>query len=112
MNRKKKSSVRLLSAITDKRKGRPKLDKDAPQEVKRLRMLQFESFDLAKKASERIQQVASECDCVNVVIREEGNMDDPELLGLAKQVRVFAGDAWFLIHERRQEEGWYKKLGS
>jgi hypothetical protein len=41
------------------------------------------------------------------VIRAEGNMDDPKLLGIDNKVKVFAGAAWTTIHERRQEEGWY-----
>jgi hypothetical protein len=43
---------------------------------------------------------------LNVVIRAEANMDDPVLLMIPK-VKVFAGTAWALIHDRRIADGWY-----
>lgn len=37
-------------------------------------------------------------------MKQEGSMEDPELVKFGK---VFAGAAWALIHERREQEGWY-----
>lgn len=68
----------------------------------------FESFKTAKAASETIAESCNGCDQVNVVIKAEGNMEDPELLGIDPKVAVFAGEAWHLIHTRRQEDGWYE----
>ena len=67
----------------------------------------FESFKAAKDAAESILESCNGCDQVNIVIKAEGNMEDPELLGIDAKVAVFAGEAWHLIHTRRQEEGWY-----
>lgn len=68
----------------------------------------FDSFAAAKSSAEDIRQQCSGCDQLNVVIRAEGNMDDEEILGLDPKVRVYAGAAWTLIHERRQSDGWYQ----
>lgn len=35
-------------------------------------------------------------------------MDDTDLLGIHTKVKVYAGEAWTLIHERRKEDGWYE----
>ena len=42
------------------------------------------------------------------MIRAEGNMEDPELLAIGN-VKVFAGTAWALIHDRRVADGWYNE---
>jgi hypothetical protein len=76
--------------------------------IKKYNLVFFDSFIDAKADSERIRELALTCEQLNVVIREEGNMDDPDLLGLSPQVKVFAGKAWALIHERRVLEGWYE----
>lgn len=67
----------------------------------------FDSFLDAKKQREAIQAASFKCDQLNVVIKAEGDMDDPELLGIDQKVKVFAGAAWALIHERRMNDGWY-----
>ncbi|MBP6218297.1 MAG: hypothetical protein KA436_06905 [Oligoflexales bacterium] len=69
--------------------------------------LQFDTFQQAKQAIPELIANCENCDQLNVVIREEGNMDDPELLGSHPKVKVYAGAAWTLIHERRQTDGWY-----
>ncbi len=66
----------------------------------------YESFAAAKADKEAITARAKEVDQFNLVIRAEGNMDDPELLALGP-IKIFAGSAWTLIHERRIQDGWY-----
>mgnify|MGYP001272504585 CR=1 FL=1 len=77
---------------------------------KKYTLVFFESFKEAKLAKEKIVESCSGCDQLNLVIREEGNMDDPELLSLNPKIKVFAGDAWALIHLRRKDEHWYDEL--
>jgi hypothetical protein len=67
----------------------------------------FDSFLDAKKQREAIQAASVKCDQLNVVIKAEGDMDDPDLLSIDQKVKVFAGAAWTLIHERRMNDGWY-----
>ena len=73
---------------------------------KRYGVVFFESFPAAKEQPEDLLDKAKECDQLNIVIRAEGDMDDAELLQYGK---VFAGAAWYLIHERRVTEGWYEE---
>lgn len=75
--------------------------------LKRAQVIFFDSFAAAKRDKERIRTVCQDCEQMNVVVREEGNMDDEELLAVDPKVKVFAGEAWHLIHTRRQEDGWY-----
>ena len=67
----------------------------------------FETFSEAKTSLEKIASLLQECEQVNVVIREEGNMDDRDILELDPKIRLYAGKAWTTIHERRKEEGFY-----
>ena len=39
--------------------------------------------------------------------KTEGSMDDPELVAHG---RVYAGEAWHLIHKRRVDDKWYDDL--
>jgi hypothetical protein len=64
----------------------------------------------ARNHRQDIVAATNGCDQLNVVIRAEGDMSDPELTGLSPKVKVFAGAAWALIHERRLEERWYESL--
>lgn len=73
---------------------------------KRYGVVFFENFAAAKESPQDLLDKAKECDQLNIVIRAEGQMDDPELLQYGK---VFAGAAWYLIHERRVAEGWYEE---
>ena len=72
------------------------------------KVLFFDTFKSAKQAFEEIKTRCSGCDQLNIVIKAEGNMEDPELLSIDGKVKVFAGEAWSLIHKRREEEGWYE----
>jgi hypothetical protein len=66
----------------------------------------YDTFPAAKADLARLADEAQKVDQLNVVIKADGNMDDPELIGIGS-VKVFAGAAWTLIHERRKQDGWY-----
>jgi hypothetical protein len=74
--------------------------------VKKYDIALYETLAAAKADLDGIRAKAQAVDQLNVVIRAEGGLDDPELNGLEK-VKVFAGAAWTLIHERRIADGWY-----
>ena len=74
---------------------------------KKIGVLFFDTFYKAKQEEKKIHSSCDRCDQLNVVIADEGNMDDTELLGISPKVKVYAGAAWFTIHKRREEEGWY-----
>ncbi len=69
----------------------------------------LETFAQAKNSEEKILSLSQEYDQVSLVIKEEGDMDNPELLEISPQVKVYAGVAWTKIHEMRREEGFYKE---
>ena len=69
----------------------------------------FENFIEAKNSREKILSFCENHEQVSLVIREEGDMDDTELLSFHPSVKVYAGTAWTKIHEMRQAEGFYKK---
>lgn len=80
-----------------------------PQKSKRIHAIFFETFDEARSATQQLAELKSQCDQLNIVIRQEGDMNDQALLAYGK---VFAGAAWTLIHERRRDEGWYQATHS
>ena len=82
---------------------------NAPDPKKNFHILFYDTFPAAKADSEKINSLCTLYDQVNLAIKAEGNMDDPELLGINPRVKVYAGAAWYLIHERRMEENWYQK---
>lgn len=61
----------------------------------------------ARNQQEEIAAKSKSVDQLNIIIKEDGDMDDPELTKFGK---VFAGDAWTLVHTRRVEDGWYDQL--
>lgn len=75
--------------------------------LKTYKMVIYDTFNAAKQDREVIQKLCSGADQVNVVVRAEGNMDDPEILDIDQKVKLYAGAAWSLIHERRLTDGWY-----
>lgn len=79
-----------------------------PAPSKFYRVLFYDTFKSAKDNASAIKEACSGCDQLNVVIKAEGNMNDPELCAIDVKVKLFAGEAWSLIHERRVEEGWYE----
>ena len=66
----------------------------------------FDTLAAAKNDLPRLQEMARGFDQLNIVIRAEASMDDPELAAIGK---VFAGAAWALIHDRRVTDGWYNE---
>ena len=67
----------------------------------------FTSFDQARSACNQLKKLCESCDKLNVVIKQEGDMNDPTILNVSDKITIFAGEAWYLIHQRRIEEGWY-----
>lgn len=74
---------------------------------KKYNLVFFDTFAAARAAKEEIRALTLNSEQVNVVIREEGNMDDADLLTVTR-IKIFAGKAWAAIHERRLAEGWYE----
>ncbi len=66
----------------------------------------FDTFAAARAERAALAEQCKGVDQLNIIIRAEGDMDDPELLSLGN-VKVFAGNAWTIVHERRKEDGWY-----
>ncbi len=67
----------------------------------------FDTFANAKKILEQKFSKRPSLDEIQVVIKQEGNMEDPEL---QKYGRVYAGAAWYIIHERRVADGLVTKI--
>lgn len=70
-------------------------------------VLFYSTFAEAYRHKDQMSAAAEEYDQLNVVIEQEGAMDDPQLLEVSPQLKLFAGAAWWLIHQRRHEDGWY-----
>ncbi|MFW7381442.1 MAG: hypothetical protein ACOH5I_21715 [Oligoflexus sp.] len=81
-------------------------DEQPKQLPKRFGVVFYETHAQAKEDTAELLLKAKEVDQLNIVIRAEGSMDDPELIQYGK---VYAGEAWTLIHHRRVEEGWYNE---
>jgi hypothetical protein len=73
---------------------------------KRYQVIFYDSLAQAKSDLENLRTLASQCDQLNIVVRAEASMDDPELTSIGK---LFCGAAWALIHERRRDAGWYEQ---
>ncbi|MCX6130727.1 MAG: hypothetical protein NTX25_16920 [Proteobacteria bacterium] len=75
--------------------------------LKRYAVIFYETHAQAREDAANLEQKKAAVDQVNIVIRAEGSMEDPELL---KYGKVYAGEAWHLIHTRRVDEGWYNEV--
>lgn len=97
-------------AIDSRLKAEPADFKPEPfrHEVHRYDIVFYDTLAAAKADLAGIKEKAEKLDQLNIVIRAEGGLDDPDLNALAK-VKVFAGAAWTLIHERRVADGWYSE---
>ena len=101
--------VKELSQPTDKALREQKaVASDFRHIRRRYGMVLYDHFAQAKSDLARLQELEKQYDQLNIVIRAEGNMDDPDLTAIGR-VKVFAGAAWTLIHERRKQDGWYEE---
>jgi hypothetical protein len=80
-----------------------------PPALKQYKVAFFETAISAISAREEIAALCAKADQVNVVIRAEGNSQDAALGAIDAKIKVFAGTAWWQIHERRKADGWYDK---
>lgn len=89
-------------------RARPEAEvvKKGPPVLKTYAVVFYENHALAREDVPKLQELAKDCDQLNIVIKAEGSMDDPELVAHG---RVYAGEAWHLIHRRRTDEGWYNE---
>jgi hypothetical protein len=66
----------------------------------------FDTLTQAKSDLNKLKGLASQCDQLNIIVRAEASMDDPDLTSIGK---LFCGAAWTLIHDRRAADGWYNE---
>ena len=78
--------------------------KKSPPMLKRYSIVFYDHHAQAREDTARLSELRDSCDQLNIVIKAEGTMEDPELLQFGK---IYAGEAWTLIHKRRVEDGWY-----
>ena len=95
-------------SITQPRRNlnRPMLEASvAPRPGSRtFKVVFFDTMSQAKSDIANLKNLADQCDQLNIVVRAEGTMDDPDLNSVG---HLFCGAAWALIHERRKTDGWY-----
>lgn len=83
------------------------VSRKAPPVLKRYGVVFYETHAQAREDAENLEIKAKEVDQLNIVVRAEGTMEDPELL---KYGKLFAGEAWHLIHRRRvDDDKWYNE---
>lgn len=83
----------------------PELVKKSPPVLKHYGVVFYETHNLAKEDLENLAKLSPQFDQLNIVIKAEGSMDDPDLTAHG---RVYAGEAWHLIHKRRVDDKWYE----
>ncbi|MDD9950178.1 MAG: hypothetical protein OXT67_01310 [Zetaproteobacteria bacterium] len=81
--------------------------KKPPEKLATYKVLFFETIHELLHNRNKIIAAIQDCDQLNLVVRAESDMDNPEVQSIDPKVKLFAGAAWHLIHERRQEDGWY-----
>lgn len=81
--------------------------KKSPPVLKRYGVIFYETHVLAKEDLENLSKLGPQFDQLNIVVKSEGSMDDPDLV---LHGRVYAGEAWHLIHKRRFDDKWYDDL--
>ncbi|MCX6124362.1 MAG: hypothetical protein NTV34_06375 [Proteobacteria bacterium] len=96
----------VMSVLTPRRQMYKKQmhQKNNSPNLKAYGLIFFETLQAAKADLNKLRETAANFAQLNIVIRAEASMDDPELTSIGK---VFAGAAWTLIHERRKLDGWY-----
>jgi len=75
-------------------------------QIKKYGVIFFETLAAAKAELSALEAKSDGFDQLNVVVRAEANMNDPDF-NTHPKLKLFAGAAWTLIHERRNEDGWY-----
>jgi hypothetical protein len=80
------------------------ITRKGPPVMRRYGVVFYDNHAQAREDAANLEEKSKQVDQLNIVIRAEGSMEDPELL---KYGKVFAGEAWHLIHRRRVEEKWY-----
>ncbi len=89
---------------SDRGRSEAEVVKKGPPVLKKYAVVFYENHAQAREDQQRLAELKQDCDQLNIVIKAEGSMDDPEL---TQHGRVYAGDAWSLIHRRRVDDGWY-----
>ena len=74
---------------------------------KKIAVVFFDTSQKAEQETKLLQKLCETCDQLNVVLEEESDMDNPGILGIHPKIKLYAGAAWFLVHQRRQDDGWY-----
>jgi hypothetical protein len=97
----------IESPIRMSGKGLPPVEEHRKLPPRKYGVVFFDTLAAARNDIPRLQDLARGYDQLNIVIRAEASMDDPELAAIGK---VFAGAAWALIHDRRVAEGWYNEV--
>ena len=110
-NNKGNQQQKAQRPIESQLKGERKQEQEKPEPPfvhveKRYGVVIYDTIQAARADIPTLTEKTNDVDQLNVVIRAEGHMDDPELTTIPK-VKVFAGTAWTLIHERRLHDGWY-----
>jgi hypothetical protein len=75
--------------------------------LKKYGILFFDSIPAALAGRDAILTLCATADQVNVVIRAEGVAQEGLVLAIHAKVKVFCGNAWWIIHERRKADAWY-----
>ena len=107
--RRRRSGRGLSNGESNQAAIEPEKDYSIPTEKhipKRYGVVFYDTIEAAKEDGTVLLDKAREVDQLNIVIRAESPMDDSQLLQYGK---LFAGEAWTLIHERRVEDGWYNE---
>ncbi len=72
---------------------------------KKIGVVFFATIAEAMSKVSDIKSTSQSYEQLNIVIKQEGNREIPELEEVGK---VFLGEAWHTIHTRRKDDGFYK----
>jgi hypothetical protein len=82
--------------------------KPASPSNKLIHIVFVSTFASAENIKEDLIKICNSCEQLSLVIKQEGNMENKTILALNSKIKIYAGQAWTLIHKRRLEEGWVK----
>ena len=68
----------------------------------------YDTFENAKNDLNNLKDQCKDCDRLDVVIKQEGDMNDKDITAIDKKIVIYAGQAWYLIHTRRISQKWYE----